>query len=120
MAIMYFITYFAYSLYGLFPQSSAFALMLIFTVFTVVAAINYNHQIIAHLGLVGAYAVPFLLSNNSGNYAFLFAYIAIINGGILAISLKKYWKPLFYTSFIFTWADLLRLVSDKISNRRTF
>ena len=104
MAIMYFITYFAYSLYGLFSQTSAFALMLIFTGFTVAAAINYNRQVIAHIGLVGAYAVPFLLSDNSGNYAFLFAYIAIINGGILAISLKKYWKPLFYTSFIFTWA----------------
>ncbi|HVE56841.1 MAG TPA: DUF2339 domain-containing protein [Pyrinomonadaceae bacterium] len=103
MAIMYFITYFAYSLYGLFSQSAAFALMIFFTVFTVVAAINYSRQIIAHLGLVGAYAVPFLLSDNSGNYAFLFAYITIINGGILAISLKKYWKPLFYTSFVFTW-----------------
>ncbi|MET0752456.1 MAG: DUF2339 domain-containing protein [Pyrinomonadaceae bacterium] len=104
MAIMYFITYFAYSLYGLFSQASAFALMLIFTIFTVAAAINYNRQVIAHIGLVGAYAVPFLLSDNSGNYAFLFAYMAIINCGILAISLKKYWKPLFYTSFIFTWA----------------
>ena len=103
VSIMYFITYFAYSLYGLFTQTTAFALMLIFTVFTVVAAINYSRQIIAHLGLVGAYAVPFLLSDNSGNYAFLFTYIAIINGGILAISLKKYWKSLFYTSFIFTW-----------------
>ncbi len=103
VAIMYFITYFAYSLYGLFSQSVAFALMTIFTGFTVIAAINYSRQIIAHLGLVGAYAVPFLLSDNSGNYAFLFTYIAIINGGILAISLRKYWKPLFYTSFIFTW-----------------
>ncbi|HEY0461596.1 MAG TPA: DUF2339 domain-containing protein [Pyrinomonadaceae bacterium] len=103
MAIMYFITYFAYSLYGLFSQTTAFLLMTVFTIFTVVSAIQYSRQIIAHLGLVGAYAVPFLLSDNSGNYAFLFAYIAIINGGILAISLKKYWKPLFYTSFCFTW-----------------
>jgi hypothetical protein len=103
MAIMYFITYFAYSLYGLLNQPSAFALMLIFTVFTVAAAINYARQGIAHVGLVGAYAIPFLLSDNSGNYAFLFTYVAIINCGILAISLKKYWKPLFYTSFIFSW-----------------
>lgn len=103
VAIMYFITYFAYSLYGLFSQSAAFVLMTILTVFTVVSAINYSRQIIAHLGLVGAYAIPFLLSDNSGNYAFLFTYIAIINTGILAISLKKYWKPLFYTSFFFTW-----------------
>ncbi len=104
MAIMYFITYFAYDLYELFSQSSAFVLMLIFTVFTVAAAINYSRQIIAHIGLVGAYAVPFLLSDDSGNFAFLFTFIAIINVGILAVSVKKYWKPLFYTSFIFTWA----------------
>jgi uncharacterized membrane protein len=103
MAIMYFITFFAYSLYGLFDQSTAFVLMLIFTVFTVVSAINYSRQVIAHIGLVGAYAIPFLLSNDSGNYAFLFSYIAVINVGILALSVKKYWISLFYSSFVFTW-----------------
>jgi uncharacterized membrane protein len=103
MAIMYFVTYFAYSLYSLIPQSSAFSLMVIFTCFTVAAAIAYNRQVIAHIGLVGAYAVPFLLSSDSGNYVFLFAYISIINTGILAISIKRYWTPIFYTSFVFTW-----------------
>lgn len=103
MAIMYFITFFAYSLYGLFPQTTAFVLMLILTLFTVVSAIIYNRQVIAQIGLVGAYAIPFLLSNNSGNYAFLFAYTAIINLGILAVSVKKYWKSLHFSSFIFTW-----------------
>jgi uncharacterized membrane protein len=104
MAIMYFITYFAYALYELIPQPAAFALMVIFTVFTVAAAIIYSRQVIAHVGLVGAYAVPFLLSNNSGNYPFLFTYMALINVGILAVSVKKYWKPLSFTAFVFTWA----------------
>lgn len=104
MAIMYFITYFAYSLYELIPQSAAFALMVMFTAFTVASAIIYSRQVIAHIGLVGAYAVPFLLSNNSGNYPFLFTYMALVNLGVLAVSVKKYWKPLSYTAFIFTWA----------------
>lgn len=103
MAIMYFITYSAYGFYNLIPQIMAFALMVIFTVFTVVAAINYNRQIIAHIGLVGAYAVPFLLSEGSGKVAVLFTYMAIINIGILAIAFKKYWKPLYYVSFGLTW-----------------
>jgi uncharacterized membrane protein len=103
MAIMYFITFFAYTFYALINQPTAFVLMLIFTVFTVVSALNYDRQVIAHIGLVGAYAIPFLLSNDSGNYAFLFTYIAILNIGILAISIKKYWKPLFYSSYIVTW-----------------
>ena len=103
MAIMYFVTYFAYAYYSLMPQPAAFILMAMFTVFTVAAAIVYDRQVIAHIGLVGAYAVPFLLSNNSGNYLFLFTYMAIINAGILTIAIKIYWKPLFYTSFGFTW-----------------
>lgn len=103
IAIMYFITYSAYSFYNLIPQVFAFALMVIFTAFTVVAAINYNKQIIAHIGLVGAYAVPFLLSEGSGKVGILFSYMAIINVGILILSFKKYWKPLYYTSFGLTW-----------------
>ena len=77
--------------------------MLIFTAFTVASAIVYNRQVIAHVGLVGAYAIPFLLSSDTGNYTFLFGYTAIINAGILAISVKKYWQSLFYSSFVFTW-----------------
>ena len=102
-AIMYFITFFAYVFYGFLSQPLAFLLMLFFTVFTVVAAINYNRQVIAHIGLVGAYAVPFLVGGNSANAAVLFGYIAIINFGILGVSLKTYWKLLFYNSFAFTW-----------------
>jgi uncharacterized membrane protein len=103
MAVMYLITYTAYSLYELFPQWFAFLLMLLFTVFTVVAALHYNRQVIALVGLVGAYAVPFLLSDGSGKVGILFSYMAIINVGILSIAVKKYWKPLYYAAFGFTW-----------------
>ncbi|HUH26547.1 MAG TPA: DUF2339 domain-containing protein [Flavobacterium sp.] len=103
MAIFYFITYFAYDFYGLISQIPAFILMVIFTIFTVFAAIKYNRSVIAHIGLVGAYAVPFLLSNKTGNVTTLFTYLTIINFGILVISVKKYWKSLYYASFIFTW-----------------
>ena len=103
LAILYFITFTAYDLYALFPQMMAFGIMLLCTVFGVVASLNYNKQIIAHIGLVGAYGIPFLLSTNSGNVAVLFSYMALINLGILFISLKKYWKVLYYVSFGFTW-----------------
>ncbi|HYF29733.1 MAG TPA: DUF2339 domain-containing protein [Chitinophagaceae bacterium] len=103
LAVLYFITYIAYSFYGMLPQLTAFGLMLVFTVATVYASLVYNRIIIAHLGLVGAYAIPFLLSDESGRYAVLFTYIAIINAGILILSLKKYWKSLFYAAFVLTW-----------------
>ncbi|MDD3892230.1 MAG: DUF2339 domain-containing protein [Bacteroidales bacterium] len=102
-AIMYFITFAAYSFYGIYAQWFAFALMLAFTAFTVAAALKYNQQVIAHIGLVGAYAIPFLVSTGSGKAELLFAYMAIINVGILAISIKKYWKPVYFSSLGFTW-----------------
>lgn len=102
MAILYFITYAAYSLYGLFPQIFAFILMVAFTAFTVLAAIKYNRAVIAHIGLIGAYAVPFLLSQGSGQVGILFTYMAIINIGILAIAFRRYWKSLFIASFALT------------------
>lgn len=103
MSIMYFITYFAFSFYDLIPQIPSFLLMVIFTVATVYAALKYNKQVIAHIGLVGAYAVPFLLSKDSGNAAILFSYVSIINIGILIISFRKDWKPLYYVSFLLSW-----------------
>ncbi len=103
LAILYFITYAGYAFYGLYPSGLAFALMVVFTVFAVVAAINYDRQIIALLGLVGAYAVPFLLSSGSGAYGVLFSYMAIINIGILFIAVKKYWKALYRSAFGMTW-----------------
>ncbi|PCH69296.1 MAG: hypothetical protein COC06_07780 [Bacteroidales bacterium] len=113
IAILYFITFMAYDFYGLFPQVIAFILMLILTVFTIIAAINYNKQVIAHIGLVGAYAVPFLLSDGSGKVVVLFTYMTIINLGILIIAFKKYWKELHYTSFSLTWLIFYSWFSDK-------
>jgi uncharacterized membrane protein len=103
MAIMYFITYAAYSFFSLYPQLVTFVLMVIFTIFTVTAALNYNKEVIAIIGLVGAYAVPFLLGDNPDAAAVLFSYTAIINIGILIIAVKKYWKPLYFSAFVLTW-----------------
>ena len=103
MAIMYFMTFAAYSFYNLFPQYVAFGLMVMFTVITSYIAISYAKQVIAIIGLVGAYAVPFLLSDGSENVVVLFTYMAIINLGILAIAFKKYWEPLYYSAFALTW-----------------
>ncbi len=103
LAVLYFITYIAYGYFGLLSQGVAFSLMLLVTCITVYAAFLYNLVIIAHLGMVGAYAIPFLLSNNSGKYEILFAYIAIINAGILVISFRRNWRSLCYNAFFLTW-----------------
>lgn len=120
MAIMYFVTYFAYASYNLISQLPAFGLMVMFTAATVTAALVYSRQVIAHVGLVGAYAVPFLLSSDSGNYLALFIYMSVINTGILAISLKKKWNPIFYTASLFTWAIFCGWFATKYSPTEHF
>ena len=107
IAILYFITYAAYDFYSLMPQSLTFAIMVVFTAFAVIAATQYNKQVIAHIGLVGAYGVPFLLSDGSGKVLVLFSYMAIINIGILIVSFKRYWRPLLYVSFGLSWLIFL-------------
>ena len=107
MAIFYFVTFIAYSVFNFFPQSLTFILMFLFTAFTVLASLSYNQVVIALIGLVGSYAVPFLLSNNSGRVDILFAYTAIINIGVLVLSFYKRWNSLLISAFLFTWVLLL-------------
>ena len=120
ITVLYFITYFGYSLYDLMPQSAAFIVMVVLTAFTAGVAVNYNKQIIAHIGMVGAYAVPFLLGDSSGNASILFGYIAIINIGILIISFKRYWKPLYYASFAISWLIFFSWFSEKFRTNDYF
>ena len=103
MAIYYFTTYFAFAQYDLIAREVAFGMMLIFTVFTVISALRYDNQIIAHIGFVGAYAVPFLVRGNNENVVALFSFMTIVNVGILAVAIKKYWQSLLYSAFFLTW-----------------
>lgn len=103
IASLYFITYLAFDRFHFIPQLVAFVLMVLFTAFTVFAALQYKQQAIAVIGLVGAYAVPFLLSDGSGRVVVLLTYVGIINTGILFIAFKQDWRGLFRFAFVLTW-----------------
>jgi len=107
MASMYLITFAAYTFYGLIPQLVAFIIMTIITGVTIVAAIGYNKEWISVFGLVGGYAVPFLVGGDSNNFVVLFGYILFINLGVLFIALQRYWRILYYSAFVFTWLIFL-------------
>ena len=103
ISIIYFITYIAHSFYHLFPQPIAFGLMLFTTAFVVSMSIWYNRKIIALLGQVGAYAIPFLLSTGNENLPLLYGYLSIINIGLLFLSFKRDWKLIYQVAFGFSW-----------------
>ncbi|MDQ6815402.1 MAG: DUF2339 domain-containing protein [Bacteroidota bacterium] len=103
LSVTYFITYIAYSFYGLFALWAAFIIMVFVTAVSVVIALWYNQKVIALLGQVAAYAIPFLLSNGQGNIFVLYSYITLINFGLLLLSFKKDWKLLYHIAFFLTW-----------------
>ena len=103
LAVAYFITYIAFSFYGLLPMWLAFVVMFIITGAAVGAALWYNQKVIALIGQISAYAIPFLLGNKNGNVFGLFAYISFINIGLLILSFRKNWKALYHIAFFLTW-----------------
>lgn len=103
MAILYFMTLFSYNLYDLIPLPVAFVLMTLITVATVWQACIYDMEVIAVIGLVAAYVIPFALSTGEGGSPWiLFSYISIINAGVMFIAVKRYWKILFVSAFVST------------------
>jgi uncharacterized membrane protein len=92
MASAYFTTYGAYVYYAMMPSAAAFVIMILLTLFTVYQALTYNRKEIALLGLVGAYAIPFLISKNADRPELFFLYITLINTGVVFLTIKKGWK----------------------------
>jgi uncharacterized membrane protein len=103
MAILYFMTYAGIVYFNIISLTVAFTLMVIITAYTVYQSFGYDRQVIAIIGLVGAYAIPFLIGGDPDAYVFLFSYIVIINLGILLVAIRKYWKLLYYIAFASTW-----------------
>jgi hypothetical protein len=119
LASVFFVTYAAYSFYGLMPQAVAFGLMVFITGLTVAAAMKYEQQIIAIGGLLGAYSIPFLLSTGEDKPITLFTYMAIINVGILYISFKRNWQMLYHLAFVITWMIFMKWISSFNNYQRT-
>lgn len=109
MAVFYCMTYFAFDYYHLIQNVLAFIILLLITASTVYLSFKYDKAVIANIGLVGAYGIPFLVGSNNGKISLFLTYMLVINCGILVVALKKYWKSLYHLSFYTTWGILLIL-----------
>lgn len=120
MASAYFTTYGAFTYYNLFSQTLCFMLMAIIAIYTAIQSLKYNRQEIAITGMVGAYAIPLLISSNHENYVLLFSYILVMNTGILFISFKRSWKILNLLALIITWSFFTGWLFLKYNNGEKF
>ncbi len=112
MVVFYFTVAIAFREYNLFSQTASFLMMVVITAFSVWLSILYNRRELAILSLIGGMLTPYMVSRGDGNYHVLFTYIAILNVGMLTLSLRKQWKELLIISFIGTqlifWSYYMR------------
>jgi uncharacterized membrane protein len=113
MASLYFTTYAAFVYYGMFPFAVAFAVMIGLTVYTAFEAIRYNRQEIVLLGLIGAYAIPFLISQNNDRADLFFLYISLINLAVVFLSVQKDWRLTGRLAQVLTWILFIGWASDR-------
>jgi uncharacterized membrane protein len=93
--------------YAIFPQSTAFALMIVVTVATFAVAVGRNSERIALLAQIGGLITPLLVSTGENHEVALFTYLAILGAATLGLAWVRTWKwllPLqFAATLVFFW-----------------
>jgi uncharacterized membrane protein len=117
MASVYFTTYAAYVYYAMLPFALAFIIMIGLTCYTVYQALSYNRKEIALLGLVGAYAIPFLISKNTDQPGLFFLYITLINSAVIFLAIKKGWRLVGVVAQYITWLLFLGWASMQYTEK---
>lgn len=102
-AIFYVTVAIAYHYYGLFSQTVAFVLLVLFTGFMSSLSILYNRRELAIISLVGGFIAPFLVGSGNGSYWVLFTYVMILDLGMFGLSIYKKWGELPVICFALTW-----------------
>lgn len=109
-ALLYLSLYFAFSRYGYVGAIPAFIGFALLGVGCAWLAMRQDSQVLAGLGLSGAFLAPALASTGGNQYVILFSHFLLLDVFIVAISSKKVWRGLnllgffFTTLFGFVWA----------------
>jgi uncharacterized membrane protein len=101
-AVLYITISIAFHEYELFSQSTAFVILVIITIFSVLLSLVYDKKELAIFSQIGGLASPFMVSTGEGNYHVLFSYLLILNAGLIVIAYYKRWHILNLLAFIFT------------------
>ena len=102
-AVFYLTVAIAFHFYHLFPQTVAFIILIVITLFMSILSVLYDRRELAIISLVGGFLAPFIVSSGDGNYMVLFTYISILNLGMFGLSIYKKWGERPVIAFVFTY-----------------
>lgn len=97
--ILYLSLWAAFHVYSLIPSPVAFAAMLIVTASIAAMALSQNAEILAAFALTGGFATPMLLSTGQNKELALFAYVTLLDLGMLAMLIFRPWQRLLLLSY---------------------
>lgn len=115
ISILYLTITIAFQEYQLFSQNTAFAILTVITITSVILAYLYKSEVLIIVALLGGFFAPLMVSNGQSNYLFLFSYISVLNLGMLVVAYLTKWKSIGWISFCLTTCYLLVWVMDKPS-----
>jgi uncharacterized membrane protein len=106
LTVFYFTIAFAFHQYHLIDQKTAFAIMVVITIFAVLLSLYYDRLELAVLATIGGFITPFLVRGEQDNYIALFTYLCILNSGLMVLAWFKRWPSinviaLFFTTLIY-------------------
>lgn len=114
LALLYLTVWAAGERYGVIRNEAAFLLMALVCAAGVALAVRFDALSLIILATLGGFLTPALVGGKGaggGPALTLLIYIAVLNGGILAVSLVNQWRPAVLLSFASTvllllgWAD---------------
>ncbi|KKW28667.1 MAG: Conserved hypothetical membrane protein [Parcubacteria group bacterium GW2011_GWA2_52_8] len=120
LAILYFSIFAAYQFYGLIPQFIGLALMMIVTALGTFLAIKDRSVTLAVLAAVGGYLTPIFLHSAVDQHYALFAYLSLLNIGVLLIVLRNYWETLFIAALVGTTFDFFMWAFNFVKPENAF
>ena len=111
-ALFFVSVYAAYGWYHLIPGWTAAIGLLACVAAIFGLAVVYQSQVVAVLGVVGAFLVPVLVGESAGNSAFLLIYVGLVNVAVILLGYLRKWQWLYNLGFLCTvfyfleWYDL--------------
>lgn len=103
LAILYVSIFAGFSIYKLTPQSVAFGTMVIVTAAGMCLAVFHNALPLGFIAVLGGFLTPPMLSTGTDPRDALFAYMLLLDLGVLGVAFFKTWRPLSVLAFAGSW-----------------
>lgn len=102
VGVLYLSIYSAFGFYHLIPAIPAFVFMGIVTAFCVLWSVKTGWLSSMLIGIMAGFLTPLLIGTSHIARPLLYSYIALLDAGVIAVSIYKRWRALNILSFVMT------------------